>query len=278
MNEWIVRREFTQAGGEGAWTLTALDGNAAPQGSLRIRPNVGTVQPRSWYRCGLSLHGAAELQFHRLAPTLTLCSDLNAFHEIDDVASGDAAVTSLLLQAARLWLLRETTHVRAFIELREPSAAGSITASAFFRSVSRHFLPTDAARLHDELSRGCWPASLAGLLPRHPIYLDILPDEVRKELVSKPRAAPQLVQALEANGLMCGQFVNVVDGGCVACGTIVPPALAEFERWRQASSHSTTGGSLTSHSHGVGSLSIDSADDVVRLTLGDGKPGGAPTA
>lgn len=267
MNEWIVRRELTEAGAEVAWSLTALDGNGVRRGSLRVRPNLGAIQPRSWYRCGLSLHGAAELQVHRLAPTLTLCSDLNSFHEIDDVASDDAAVTSLLLQAARLWLSHETTHVRAFIELREPSAAGSITDSAFFRSVSRHFLPTDASRLHEELSRGCWPAALAGLLPRHPIYLDILPDEVRKEMASRSSAAPQLVQALEANGLVCGQFVNVVDGGSVACGTIALPALAEFERWREASPRSTRGGSNTNHSLGIGSLSIDGAAEVVRLTL-----------
>lgn len=267
MNEWIVRRELTRTGAEGAWALTALDGNGVRQGSLRIRPNAGTVQPRFWYRCGLSLHGATELQVQRLAPTLTLCSDLNGFHEIEDIASDDAAVTSLLLQAARVWLSHEATHTRAFIELRGPSAAGSSTDSAFFRAVSRHFLPADASRLHKELSRGCWPAALAGLLPRHPIYLDLLPEDVRKEMASGPRSAPQLIQALESNGLVSGQFVNVVDGGRVACGTIPLPALAEIARWREASSNPTRSGSDASSSFGAGSLSIDVADDVVRLTL-----------
>jgi arginine N-succinyltransferase len=205
---------------------------------------MGGVQARFWYRCGLSLHGATELNVQRLAPTLTLCSDLNGFHEIDDVSSDDVGVTSLLLQAAGRWLSNETTHTCAFLELRQSSVAWSSTDSAFFRAVSRHFLPADAPRLYKELSRGCWPATLAGLLPRHPIYLDLLPDDVRNEMDSRPRAAPQLVQALGANGMVCGQVVNVVDGGSVACGRIVPAASRHF---------------------GAGSPSIDAAGDIVRL-------------
>ena len=263
MNEWTVRREVAT---DGAWTLRACDADGSSQGWLRLRPDDGSVQLRFWYRRGLSLHGAPEIHVQRLAPTLTLCSDLNAFHEISEISSDDGSVTSLLLQAAGLWLARETAHTRVCAGVQGESMRGSSIDTAFFRSVSRHFLPANAIDAHGEISKGRWPAALAGLLPRHPIYLDLLPQGVRAELDQCAHSSgSSVLAALERNGLMPGQFVNVVDGTAVACGTLASTAIAPLALVHEVVPHS--GSSDSQSKDAVAALRLDMLGDTLHLSL-----------
>ena len=239
MSEWTIHRQVETTPTGAHWHLDARrDGASA--GSLSVRFDVGSVTPRHWYHLGTAMHGAPEIGVMRRQRTLTLCSDLAGATELFDLrAEGDIA--TLLVQATMLWLAREGSAAPVFVELPGSRDAGAPPPhgtpyrpeeSAFFQAVGRHFLPEGALARQADATR--WPPHLAGLLPRHPLYADMLPASVQAVIGRAPGAAAAWIAALDQEGFQSGRAVTVIDGGPVHEGRLNASATARSARWREA--------------------------------------------
>ena len=242
MSEWTIDRtvENTPAGAH--WHLCArCEGNlAASTGSLSVRFDVGSSLPRHWYHLGTAMHGAPEIGVMRRQRTLTLCSDLAGATELFDLRA-DGDVATLLVQATMLWLAREGSTAPIFVELPGSHEAGTPAPhgtpyrpeeAAFFQAIGRHFLPEGALARQVDPTR--WPPHLAGLLPRHPLYVDMLPASVQAVIGRAPGSAAAWIAALDQEGFQTGRAVTLIDGGPVYEGRLNASATARSARWREA--------------------------------------------
>jgi arginine/ornithine N-succinyltransferase beta subunit len=242
MSEWTIHRRVESTPTGPHWRLSARRGadSATCAGSLSVRFDVGSVMPRHWYHLGTAMHGAPEIGVMRRQRTLTLCSDLAGATELFDLRA-DGDVAALLVQATMLWLAREGSAAPVFAELPGSRDAGAPAPhetpyrpedSAFFQAIGRHFLPEGSLARQPDATH--WPPHLAGLLPRHPLYADMLPAGVQAVIGRAPGEAAAWIAALDQEGFQSGRAVTVVDGGPVHEGHLNASATARSARWREA--------------------------------------------
>lgn len=247
MSEWTLQRTVGSVSVEGTdesveWLLTARDGigDVGVRGSLRIRFDAGHREPRYWYHVGSLIHTAPEIGVLQRQRTLTLCSDLCGATELFDL-QGDARAAQLLVRAALLWLSRDapSTH-RVFAELsggRAPNgeaahAGGAgVAQSSFFNAVLRHFLPASQIEGPGEFGRR--PADFSGLLPRHPLYVAMLPSHVQAQIGQAGVDDRHWQAALSEEGLEQARMVSVVDAGPVHEGGLQACRMVQAAGWRE---------------------------------------------
>jgi arginine N-succinyltransferase len=242
MSEWTIHRHIESTPAGPHWHLSArrYADSAASAGSLSVRFDVGRVTPRHWYHLGTAMHGAPEIGVMRRQRTLTLCSDLAGATELFDLRA-DGEVAALLVQATMLWLAREAPAAPVFVELPGLRDAGAPTPhgrpyrpedSTFFQAIGRHFLPEGSLARQPDATH--WPPHLAGLLPRHPLYADMLPAAVQAVIDRAPGETAAWISALVQEGFQSGRAVTVVDGGPVHEAHLNASATARSACWREA--------------------------------------------
>ncbi|WP_322102032.1 arginine N-succinyltransferase [Paraburkholderia sp. J41] len=212
-----------------------LDGHAAPReagyffvmedtatgdvaGVCGIEAQVGLEQPFYNYRVSTVVHASQELGIWTRMRALNISHDLTGYAEVCSLFLSPRYRTGGmggLLSRSRFMFIaqfRERFPERICAELRGHfDAQGS---SPFWRAVGSHFYQIDF-NAADYLSSHGRKSFLAELMPRYPVYVELLPEEAQACVGLTHADTIPARRMLEAEGLRYENHVDIFDAGPV---------------------------------------------------------------
>ncbi len=189
-------------------------------GTAGIASKVGGFEPFYAYRIERSVHESDTLNVHKEIPTLHLVEEHNGPCEIGSLfldrryrRDGNGRMLSL----ARLLFIgefRERFDPVIIAEMR-----GRIDArggSVFWDAIGRHFFDIEFPKA-DHLSM-VNKKFIADLMPRHPIYIPLLPKEAQEVIGKVHEETEAALKILEQEGFQFSGMVDIFEGGpIVSC-------------------------------------------------------------
>lgn len=206
------------------WYLFVLcDAAGRVRGTSGIIGRVGGFDPYYAYEVRREVHEHPPLGIHREVRVLHLRREHKGPSELASLAL-DPALRSRglgrLLSLSRMLFIaaqRERFAEVVIAELRgyqDPEGR-----SPFWESVGRHFFDREFAEA-DFLSGLGNKDFIEDLMPRHPIYLSLLPPEVQ-EAVGRPHTQTEpALHMLEREGLVRSGEIDIFDAGPIVAGRI----------------------------------------------------------
>lgn len=192
--------------------------SGALRGCIGLSAKIGLEQPFYDYRLGQIVHSSRPLAAYRCLDVLYLCNDLTGCSDAHSLyVRRDARQrgTALhLVKAAQMFIAahRERFAARIVAELRGVvDAAGR---SPFWEAIGRHFFRVDQRRAERLVAQGR-KAFLAELMPKHPVYVALLPEAAQQAVGGLHRDIGALTALLEAEGFHFASHVDIFDGGRV---------------------------------------------------------------
>lgn len=187
-------------------------------GVCAIKSTVGLDEPFYNYRIGTVVHASAGLRLYSRMDALYPSNDLTGSSELCSLFLHPAyrsGTNGKLLSKSRLLFIAQFPHLFAeklFAELRgwlRPNGS-----SPFWDSVGKHFFKMDFERA-DALSSLRTKSFIAELMPRHPLYVALLPQDAQ-ESVGKAHVDSVPAQCLlEREGMFFEGYVDIFDAGPV---------------------------------------------------------------
>jgi len=185
-------------------------------GISAIEAAVGLSEPWYNYHVGTQVHASRELGVYTAVPTLFLTNDHTGHSELCSLfldAHYRRARNGPLLSKARLLFIAEFAQrfgVKVIAELRGKLDANG--RSAFWEGLGRHFFAMEYSRA-DYLTGIGRKAFIAELMPRHPVYTQLLPAEARA-VIGEVHADTLPARAmLESEGFRYEGYVDIFDAG-----------------------------------------------------------------
>ncbi|WJF89183.1 arginine N-succinyltransferase [Paraburkholderia bonniea] len=187
-------------------------------GVCGIEAEVGLAQPFYNYRVSQVVHASQELGIWTRMRALNISHDLTGYAEVCSLflspryrASG---VGGLLSRSRFMFIaqFRERFPQRLCAELR--GHFDEQGTSPFWRAVGSHFYQIDF-NAADYLSSHGRRAFLAELMPRFPVYVDLLPAEAQRCVGLTHQDTVPARRMLEAEGLRYENHVDIFDAGPV---------------------------------------------------------------
>ena len=185
-------------------------------GIAAIEAAVGLKEPWYNYRVGTIVHASRALDVYTVAPTLFLANDHTGHTELCSLFLDQAhrhGKNGPLLAKSRLLFIAEFAErfaPKVIAEMRgKLDAAGS---SPFWEGLGRHFFAMEYSTA-DYLTGIGQKAFVAELMPRYPVYANLLPDSARAvigEVHDDTRAARSM---LEQEGFRYEGYVDIFDAG-----------------------------------------------------------------
>ncbi len=209
-------REVSQPGHERY--LFVLEDSASGRigGCCAVEAACGLDEPFYNYRIGLTVHASRELKVYTRSPTLYLSNDytgasvLCSLYLSPEFRGGG---TGRLLSKCRFMYMAAHPHrfdERVIAEMRGVSDENG--HSPFWESLGRLFFQIDYDRAEHLVGMGN-KAFIAELMPKHPVYTKLLPEEARAVLGKvHPDTAPAM-HLLEQEGFRMQGYVDIFDGG-----------------------------------------------------------------
>jgi arginine N-succinyltransferase len=212
-------------------------------GIAAIEAAVGLTEPWYNYRVGTLVHASPKLGVYTIAPTLFLGNDHTGHTELCSLFIDQAfrhARNGPLLAKSRLLFIAEFADrftEKVIAELR--GRIGPDGRSPFWEGLGRHFFAMEY-RTADYLTGIGEKSFVAELMPRHPIYVKLLPpaaQEVIGQVHDDTRAARAM---LEQEGFRYEGYVDIFDAGpTVECFRDNIHAVRQSQvlprRWRRGS-------------------------------------------
>ena len=208
-------RKATKA--DECYVFVLVDGVAGKVvGISAIEAAVGLSEPWYNYHVGTQVHASRELGVYTAAPTLFLSNDHTGHSELCSLfldARYRRAKNGPLLSKARLIFIAE------FVERFGPKMIAELRGkldgngrSAFWEGLGRHFFAMEYSRA-DYLTGIGHKAFIAELMPRHPVYTQLLPAEARA-VIGEVHADSMPARALlESEGFRYEGYVDIFDAG-----------------------------------------------------------------
>ena len=208
-------RKATKA--DECYVFVLIDGVAGKVvGISAIEAAVGLSEPWYNYHVGTQVHASRELGVYTAAPTLFLSNDHTGHSELCSLfldARYRRAKNGPLLSKARLVFIAEFVErfgSKVIAELRGKLDANG--RSAFWEGLGRHFFAMEYSRA-DYLTGIGRKAFIAELMPRHPVYTQLLPEEART-VIGEVHADTLPARALlESEGFRYEGYVDIFDAG-----------------------------------------------------------------
>src|SRR5204863_6938434 len=182
-----IERSFAAFAGNAAkadacYVFVLVDGDGGVVGISAIEAAVGLAEPWYNYHVGTQVHASRELDLYVAAPTLFLTNDHTGHSELCslflDVRYRHGR-NGPLLSKARLLFIAE--FAQRFAPKISAGLRGKLDAkgkSPFWEGLGRHFFAMEYSRA-DYLTGIGQKAFIAELMPRHPVYTALLPDDAR---------------------------------------------------------------------------------------------------
>ncbi|MGI9273395.1 MAG: arginine N-succinyltransferase [Endozoicomonas sp.] len=180
-----------------------------------IESAVGLSSPWYNYKVSTQVHACDELNAYTKVKTLTLCSDHTGCSELCTLFLTPEyrhSCNGHLLSKARLMFM--AAHTQRFseeviAELRGYSDENG--ESPFWEALGRHFFAIDFVEADRQVARG--KAFIAELMPRHPIYANLLPEQAQKIIGQTHQDTVPARKLLEAEGFNYNSYVDIFDAG-----------------------------------------------------------------
>ncbi|WP_085315103.1 arginine N-succinyltransferase [Derxia lacustris] len=187
-------------------------------GVSAVRAAVGLDEAFYNYRVGSLVHSSRELGIWNAMPTLFLVNDLTGAAELCSLllrSDWRGGVAGRLLSKARLGFIAEFRSLfgeEICAELRGyQDEDGRVP---FWEGLGRCFFGMDFERADDLSARGR-KSFIAELMPKYPLYLDLLPRAAREAVGRVHPATLPARRLLEAEGLRDQGYVDIFDAGPV---------------------------------------------------------------
>ncbi|KEI70396.1 arginine N-succinyltransferase [Endozoicomonas elysicola] len=184
-------------------------------GTAGIESAVGLDSPWYNYKVSKQVHASQQLNVYTMVDTLMLCSDHTGFSELctlfllpDYRHSKNGAFLSksrMMFMAAFPELFAEDlfAEMRGYCDDQE--------VSPFWEALGRHFFAVDFAEADRQSTVD--KAFIAELMPRHPIYTNLLPDEAREVIGITHESTTPARHLLESEGFHYTGYVDIFDAG-----------------------------------------------------------------
>ena len=192
------------------------DAGGAVVGISAIQAAVGLSEPWYNYHVGTQVHASRELEVYTAAPTLFLTNDHTGHSELCSLFLDSRyrrARNGPLLAKVRLLFIAEFADrfaSKVIAELRGRLDANG--KSPFWEGLGRRFFAMDYSRA-DYLTGIGQKAFVAELMPRHPVYTNLLPEEARA-VIGEVHAQTEPARAmLESEGFRYEGYVDIFDAG-----------------------------------------------------------------
>ena len=261
-------------------------------GVCGIESQVGLEQPFYNYRVSTVVHASQELGVWTRMHALNISHDLTGYAEVCSLFLSPryrtGGVGGLLSRSRFMFIaqFRERFPERICAELRGHFDEDG--TSPFWRAVGSHFYQIDF-NAADYLSSHGRKSFLAELMPRYPVYVDLLPQDAQDAVGLTHRDTLPARKMLEAEGLRYQNHVDIFDAGPVLeChvndlrtvreSVVVPVAIgvpdARDDAPRSLVSNTSLGDFRVGVAPGVvaNGAFVLSADDAVALDVKAGDP------
>jgi len=185
-------------------------------GISAIEAAVGLAEPWYNYHVGTQVHASRELDLYTAAPTLFLTNDHTGHSELCSLfldARHRHGRNGPLLSKSRLLFIAEFAQrfaPKVIAELR-----GKLNAdgkSPFWEGLGRHFFAMEYSRA-DYLTGIGQKAFIAELMPRHPVYTALLPEDARAAIGEVHADTMPARAMLESEGFRYEGYVDIFDAG-----------------------------------------------------------------
>ena len=185
-------------------------------GIAAIEAAVGLAEPWYNYHVGTLVHASRALAVYTAAPTLFLANDHTGHTELCSLFLDQAyrhGKNGPLLAKSRLMFIAEFADrfaSKVIAELRGKLDADG--RSPFWEGLGRHFFAMEYSTA-DYLTGIGQKSFVAELMPRYPVYVNLLPESARAvigEVHDDTRAARTL---LEQEGFRYERYVDIFDAG-----------------------------------------------------------------
>src|SRR5437773_1071029 len=194
--------------------VDSSDGRVA--GISAIEAAVGLNEPWYNYHVGTLVHASRALGVYTVAPTLFLANDHTGHSELCSLFLDHAyriGKNGALLSKSRLLFIAEFAHLfaaKVIAELRGKLDDGGL--SPFWEGLGRHFFAMEYSTA-DYLTGIGQKAFIAELMPKHPVYVNLLPAGARDAIGAVHiDTAPARVM-LEQEGFRYEGYVDIFDAG-----------------------------------------------------------------
>lgn len=190
-------------------------------GCVGLACRVGLDQPFYDYRLGKIVHSSRPLGSYRCLDVLYLSNDLTGCSEVHSLYvrrdfRGQGAMGQLLKAFQMFIATRPAAFApRIVAELR--GATNDEGISPFWESIGRHFFRVDQRSAEKLVAQGR-KAFIAELMPKHPVYVSLLPEAAQQAVGGVHRQLGDLIPLLEAAGFHFESHVDIFDGGRVLEG------------------------------------------------------------
>lgn len=191
-------------------------------GTCMIYSKVGGFEPLYAYRIEKSIHKSDELNVHKEIDTLHLYRQHDGPTEIGGLFLDPeywGKGLGKLLSLCRFLFMAEFPS--RFDETTIAEMRGVIDKngrSPLWDAIGSHFFQIEFPRAVMEVSKS--KNFVADLMPKHPIYLPLLPQEARDAIATVHRNTRPALAMLESQGFVFQSLVDIFDGGpIVHCKT-----------------------------------------------------------
>jgi arginine N-succinyltransferase len=199
------------------FVFVLVDGaNDRVVGISAIEAAVGLAEPWYNYHVGTQVHASRELDLYTASPTLFLTNDHTGHSELCSLfldARYRHGRNGPLLSKARLLFIAE--FARRFAPKIIAELRGKLNAdgkSPFWEGLGRHFFAMEYSRA-DYLTGIGQKAFIAELMPRHPVYTALLPDDARAAIGEVHADTLPARAMLESEGFRYEGYVDIFDAG-----------------------------------------------------------------
>ena len=183
-------------------------------GICGIESSIGLSTPWYSYRIGTLVHSSRELSVHNTFPTLYLSNDQTACAEVCtlflDPDYRHSKNGNLLSKSRFLFLAEFPERFESKIIAEMRGVSNDDGQSPFWDGLGAHFFDMPFA---DHLTGLGKKEFIAELMPRHPLYINLLPKEARDvigEVHANTRPARKM---LEDEGFRYQGYVDIFDAG-----------------------------------------------------------------
>ena len=184
-------------------------------GTAAIESAVGLEAPWYNYKVNKQVHASQQLNVYTMVDTLMLCSDHTGFSELCTLflhPDYRHSKNGSFLSKSRMMFLAAFPHLfnaNIFAEMR--GCCDENEVSPFWEALGRHFFAVDFTKADRQSSVD--KAFIAELLPRHPIYTNLLPDEAREVIGVTHESTTPARYLLESEGFHYTDYVDIFDAG-----------------------------------------------------------------
>jgi arginine N-succinyltransferase len=185
-------------------------------GISAIEAAVGLREPWYNYHVGTLVHASRALGVYTAAPTLFLANDHTGHTELCSLFLDQAyrhGRNGALIAKSRLMFIAEFPGRfadKVIADLRGPLEADG--RSPFWEGLGRHFFAMEYSTA-DYLTGIGQKAFIAELMPKHPVYVNLLPSAARDAIGSVHRDTAPARAMLEQEGFRYEGYVDIFDAG-----------------------------------------------------------------